>query len=357
MSAYDYGNARLRAMKSRLLTRAELNVLAGVETLDGLITSLSKTSYRKPIEAALARSSGMNCVVEALRSDFVQTMGKVKTFYSDQAQEIVILALRAYDIHNLKAILSGVARNALTADILSTLLPIGDLDYGLCLELVRGSGLHEVIDLLASMSFSISEPLLHLRKERPEAEISEMELVLDQWYFQEIKHVLPAEDSGELFLLALNLEADLINLITVLRFVSMPEEKKLLHKWLGSDDLKRLFVGPGSLAYNLLAQAGSQETPEGAVEILANTSYGPVLHAGLVDFHRSGRLSDFEKHLQRFRLGWMYRCIARDPLGFGVFLGYLALKVNEIHNLTWIAQGIQSGLKVDAIRAELEVLG
>ena len=65
-------------------------------------------------------------------------------------------------------------------------------------------------------------------------------------------------------------------------------------------------------------------------------------------------MSDFEKQLNRFRLRWMSRLISKDPLGIGVLLGFLALKINEISNIRWIAQGISLRLKVDAIRTELE---
>ena len=56
MSDYDYGNARLRAMKSRLLSWRELETLINIDNLQGLIAALTKTAYRKPVEAALALS-------------------------------------------------------------------------------------------------------------------------------------------------------------------------------------------------------------------------------------------------------------------------------------------------------------
>lgn len=355
MSAYDYGNARLRAMKSRLLSQREVEAMAGLATLDSLIAALSKTAYRKHVETALARSSGMECIVETLRNDLVHTLAQIRTFYTDDAQQIIILALQIYDVHNLKTILRGLAKNAPPADILSNLLPIGDLTYSICLELVRAPGPRGVIDLLASMGFPLARPLMQLRHEHPDADTSEMELALDQWHFSEAEKALQDIEGEELFLRGLKLEADLVNLIMVLRFTYTPEERKMLHQWLGSDELKRVFVGPGMLVFDLLTMATNQETIEGAVEILSGTPYGPALRAGLADFGRSRRLSDFEKHLNKFRLDWMSQWIARDPLGIGVFLGYVSLKVNEIKNLTWIAQGIQIGLPADSIRAELKV--
>jgi V/A-type H+-transporting ATPase subunit C len=98
---FDYGNARLRAMKSRLLTRRELEALVESSSISGLITALTRTAYRKPVELALVRASDMDCIVEAVRIDLVSTLGTLGNFYQGSAREMVILVLRAYDIHNL----------------------------------------------------------------------------------------------------------------------------------------------------------------------------------------------------------------------------------------------------------------
>ena len=73
-------------------------------------------------------------------------------------------------------------------------------------------------------------------------------------------------------------------------------------------------------------------------------------------YEGSNRLSSFEKCLKRLRLDWARRMFEKDPLGIGVLIGYLALKINEVGNLRWIANGIQMGLKPGSIHTELELL-
>ena len=153
---------------------------------------------------------------------------------------------------------------------------------------------------------------------------------------------------------ALDAEIDLINLLTMSRFVHAPAACPGARKRVGSDDLSRYFVGPGRLALGHLTRATTQQTLEAAIEILSRTPYGPPLSAGMVAYLRSGRLSDFERHLRGFRLRWMAGLMARDPLGIGVPLGYSALKASEVANLRWVAQGINLGLEADAIKAEME---
>lgn len=355
MSDYDYGNARLRAMKSLLLFRREVEALAEVNSMEGLISALIKTPYRRPVEAALARGKGLESVADALRNDLVETVGKLRSFYDGEAKEAVSYVLRSYDVHNLKAILRGLSRNALPGEIMPTLLPVGDLAHSILSDLARAPGPRGAIDLLASMGLPFAQPLLKLRALRPGAETFEMELMLEKWrdlaarrFFQQRSR------SMEVALEALNLDADLVNLLTTLRFIQFPSEQKLLKEKLGTEDRTILFLGPGNLSFDQLSRAGSETSLSAFVDDLADTVYGRSLKAGLEAFTQSGRLSEFERQLKLYRLGWNARQIVRDPLGIGVVLGFLALKTSEIRNLQWIAQGINTRMKAEVIRAELE---
>ena len=108
------------------------------------------------------------------------------------------------------------------------------------------------------------------------------------------------------------------------------------------------------MSFASLSHAGNQITVNVAVETLENTPYEAPLKTGVLAYAQSALLSDIEKRLKRLRLTWMSKQIGKDPLGIGVLLGYQALKVNEVSNNRWIAQGINLGLKPEAIRAELE---
>lgn len=354
MSDYDYGNARIRAMKSRLLSQLEIEALAKVESLQGLIAALTKSTYRKSVEAALARFSGTECIIQAVHNDLIHTVGKVHGFYQEQAGEMVSIVLRTYDIYNIKTILRGLEQNATPSEILTELLPIGDLSFGTLGELARVPNSRACADQMASMGLSFAQPLLKLRAERPGAEVAEMELVLEQWHYQEALQTLQqARRDGHVLISALQLEADLTNMLVVLRFAHAPSERKFLREWLDTDDFEALFVGPGRLSFSRLAHAGNQDTVQAAVETFARTPYIMPLNAGLAQYAQSAQLSNFEKHLLRYRLEWMSNQITQDPLGIGVLIGYLALKINEVNNIRWIAQALNLGYEAKAIIAEL----
>lgn len=278
--------------------------------------------------------------------------------------------LRSYDIHNLKTVLRGLGKHVSPAEILATLLPVGELDEITLAELSRAATPRVAADMLASMNLPFAGPLLKLYAEHPGADTTRMEMALESWYYREVSNYIEHNRHGsKVFAAAFALEADITNLITTLRFVHTPTERRIWREQAmvitskqpgapglssETDAIRRLLVSPGKLPFSLLERLANQDDMGNALKLLAGTDYFHCLDAGLQAYLQSRRLSELEKQLQRFRLHWMAHQIPSDPLGIGVFLGYLALKINEINNLRRIAQGIQAGLKPEAIRAEME---
>ena len=137
MPGYDYGNPRVRAMKSRLLTREALEDLTKLKDPPSLIAALSKTSYEAAVKTALTYTAGVVCVQEALRQDLLETLRKMRTFYSGPAHENLKLWVLRYDLHNLKAILRGLSQNFLADEILPALLPVGEIPESILKRLAR----------------------------------------------------------------------------------------------------------------------------------------------------------------------------------------------------------------------------
>ena len=357
MPDYDYGNARLHAMKSRLLSSRELDTLTDAGSLQGLISALTKTAYQKSVESALTRAAGMDCIEDALRNNLGNTVGKIYSFYTGSARKMVSIVLRAYDIHNMKAILRGLSKNIPVGEILKSLLPIGDLKYNLLRELARLHNPREAIDALVSMGQPIAWPLITLRAERPGAEFFELELALEQWHYRDARRSLRTANRLDGALTnALALEADLANILTALRFAREPAERDLLRDYFGDEQIGCLFIGPGHITFDMLTDACQQDDVAAAIEVLAGTGLEPALQAGLKLYEQSQHLSDIEKQLKHYRLKWMATQMIKDPLGIGVVLGYIAIKTNEVGNIRWIAHGIDLGLKAETIRDELEIV-
>ena len=114
-------------MKSRLLSRRDLEDLAGAGSLRALVAALAKTPYRRTLEAALVQLTDREAVLAALRADFEETATNLRRFYNGNAAVRVQLILRQYDVHNLKTVLRGLSSHAAPGEILAALLPVGML--------------------------------------------------------------------------------------------------------------------------------------------------------------------------------------------------------------------------------------
>lgn len=354
--SYDYGNARLRAMKSRLLTERDLEAMAGSENLERLIGALSQTNYREAVKSALVRSSGMACISNAIRINLVETMGKARKFYSDRAGNLVNLLFRYYDLHNIKAILRGISRHVPAEEISESLLPIGEISDSELSRLAQAGDVRVGIDMLASMRLPMARPLMKLRTEHPGAGTPEMELTLEKWYFEDIfEQVEEIRRGTDTFRQSLEVDADLFNLNCLVRFVEAPEERRMLHKWIGTENVCLLMVGPGKLSYDTLQLLSNRRTLREAIDALAGTAYEEALLAGFEAYQETGQLSEIERHLNRFRFQWRTGLATKDPLGIGVVIGYMALKTNEVSNIRRIAHGIRLAMSPSAIRNSLEV--
>lgn len=351
MPDFDYGNARLRAMKSRLLTRQVLEELAGAASIPELINALTKTPYREAIEAALVQYGGVETIAQARRINLIHTVSKVRHFYSGQAAELASWVLRRYDMENAKAILRGLSQQVPANEILASTLPIGELQPADLDTLARSAHARAAIDLLATWRFPLAQPLLALRAQKANADLFEMELALEQWYFRTA--VTATKENGESLHQSLMFHADVTNILTVLRLVGETEAAAFLRQHFDAQDAIPLFIGPGHVSFALLTEAARQEPVRRAVEVLVHTSYGAALASTLEQYRITNRLSDFEYALQRQQLKHALSLLIRDPLGIGVLIGFMALKMNELANLRRIVQGVYLGETPDRIRAEL----
>jgi len=355
MPGFEYGNARLRAMCSYLLTHSALLEMAGAKDLPEYTRLLLKSPYQKSIEAALAQSGALDVILSGLRADFIATTVKVRGLFEKSEAALVDLVFLEYDVHNVKTILRGVARQVPRAEIENALLPVGRTSETLLAELLRGSSPREVVDILATIGHAFARPLLALRAGQPGAALAEMEKALARQRFEEIdRHARENPDGAGLLLQAARWEMDANNLLIVLRFAHAPGEKRYINGGQGHNGCEALFPALGTIGLERLGAMYAARNVKSALEALGDSGFGQALQDGLAAYERTGRLSAIEKALRLYLLRWRAMQIAKDPLGIGVLPGYMALKANELANLRRIALAIQFKVYPEASRAELE---
>lgn len=353
MSEFDYGNARVRGMKSRLLSSTQLEMLADAHTLTMFTSELARTAYRTATErATVTQASGIGRIGVLLHDDLVMTLGKLTAFYKGSAQRQVAFWLSRYDVHNLKVILHGISQNISPEEMILAIIPVGDLSSDVLNYLMEADDGRAVVDTLITLEFAIARPLLDLRSRHPGASIRQMAHALDCWYFDEAER--QADEFSPVLRNTVATEADILNMMTMLRFAHAPAERERLDSIDDYSALEELLVGAGTLKSDRLLQVGLAPTVADGVRILESTSYKPALQAGLKDYKKHEALTIIETHLRRFQRKLVERYITQDVLGMGVPLGYITLKEREVRTLIQIAWGIHLGQSNTTIKSALE---
>jgi V/A-type H+-transporting ATPase subunit C len=360
-SGYDYGNARLRAMRSRLLKEADYSNLLAKGNLEELINALAETPYKEDIEVALTRRAGVQCVFEAARANLTRTLQQIRNFFEGESRTLIDLLLRRWDRHNLLAILRGQSQEVSPETVLTTIIPIGQLDEVSLRELARQPSLRAVIDLMTIWQLPYATVL---RRVQPRAgawpDLDQLELALNRFHYTSLQAILSQGNGNKAVVLEhLRTEIDRVNLITSLRLVRRPDLVPVVQQRYNASDARPLLLEPGGhmpvpLLAELINQAGGLE---GIVRSLQDSRYGQALEAGWRRYQAGeGGLVAFERELERWQAKQFTAMFTRDPLSIAIPIGYMGCKELEVANLRLIAQAVALGLKRDEVQQELIIV-
>lgn len=344
-TGYGYGNARLRAMRSRLLTQTDYDDLLGRASLEELITALTETPYKEDVEMALVRLDGVSCVFEALRANLTRTLRQVRNFFEGPPQILVDLLLRRWDRHNLLTILRGQSQHASAEEVLLALAPVGQLDSVSLRELVRQPDLRAALDLMTTWRLPYAHALRQVQaRTGATPDLDQLELALNRFHYTLLFETLGTGNGNHAIVRDyLQSEVDLINIRTALRLVRSPELAHLVLQRYHLASTRPLLIEPGGkISPNQLVEliAGANG-PEAIVQGLAGTRYGPALQAGWQRYQaEKDGLPPLERALERWQVEYATKMLTSNPLGIAVPIGYLSSKETEVANLRLVAQAV-----------------
>ena len=147
---YEYGNARVRAMRARLLSRHTLEGFVARYDVEQMVSLLAQSDYGADIAVAMTRFAGAECVEEAARSNLGRTGSAIRSFYESTAGSLVRLLLSRYDRQNVIAALRGVATRSGPDETAKAWLPAGVIGEPLLRELASQPDLRHAVDLMAT---------------------------------------------------------------------------------------------------------------------------------------------------------------------------------------------------------------
>jgi V/A-type H+-transporting ATPase subunit C len=337
---FPYVNARVRAMRSRLLTPGQMDELVATPHLAGLLQALSATPYAPDLQEALARYDGLRAVDAALARNLQRTAHAILGFADGPARHLIRLLLLRWDLANLRAIVRGRHAGRSAEEILDAIVPAGTLSE-VALKEMAG---HQDITALAGTLDLLDHPLADALVEgvaeyAKTGDLLGLELRLERAYADHVMRQTAGRRDARALRDMLMMEIDAANLKTALRLASVdgPSEGERL----------RFFIPGGRLVTAKSFLALSVASTQASAWLHLRIQGFPIkeLPRDLIVFER-----DLDVQLAHTMAG---RYIGGDPLGLDIVIGYLAMKTAEVANLRLIARGKFLGLAEDVVRREM----
>lgn len=341
---FVFGNTRLRARKSALLTAAAYEALLG-RPVEGVQEALAETAYRPELEATLARGAGKRALELAIRDHLGRALAEMRTFYRDRARELVDVILARFDLQNLLTLLRGQVRHRPAEVVLASIVPLGPLGDGTAEEVARRDEPAAAIELLAAWRLPDPATAAALTRAWPRFErtqdLAHLEHELVRAHAERVERELARAPETLRELIAR--ERDATNTLTVLR----------LRTALQVDELTALppapesgrFLPGGRIGESALDEALHMPARPDAVARLAaaarRADWQALLgrYASADDVDASDLLL-LQRELEAARVRWALRLfLTGDPLGIDIPVAYTVAKENEARNLRLVAEG------------------
>jgi len=343
MPDFPYINARVRAMRSRLLDAGRMEELLALPTLEAFVQALTTTPYGPDLQAALARAPALQAVDVALARNFYHTTTKVLSFADGRARALIEVVLMRWDLLNLRLILRGKHSGTSPEEIAANLIPAGGLHEAALRELAAQPDVPGVVGAFSGLDHPFVVPLQHGLAEYVETkDLFALELRLDRFYATHGLRVASGSGHNQQVVRALlQAELDATNAKTAVKLQTVPG--------LAPQEKARFFIPGGRiLGEELFLLLADRATAEQGLKWLRVQGF-PVKAAG-------DDLTAFERALDLAMVRAQTSLYLGDPLGIDVVVAYLALKSAEVRNLRLIARSKQLGIPRDRVRREMVVV-
>lgn len=348
MTGYEYGNARLRAMRARLLGAGELADLHATGSLDRMLGRLADTAFAPDVEAAIPRATGLRRLDTALRSNLSKTLTAMSGFYEGAAGERVAVLLDRWIREDLRTLVRLPDAPG-TADVHGLLVPVGALDAAALSELAGRTSVRGRVELAVAWRLPSpgAAPLLTraLAGYERTGDRTTLEAAVDAAFAVRLSEVFGDERSRAARLL--RAEVDARNLLTALRIRRARE----LDEPVPPGDP---FVEGGNRATDDWRVLLDEQDP---ARIPGRPAVGVIPGweaevAGWVADRDLTRLADGLR--RRITTEATAGFAAGDPLGFDIPVAYTFSKEAEIRDLRLVGRAILHGLGPDQVLGRLE---
>jgi len=339
-------NARVRGMKSSLLSRNELESMLDNGKVDQIGDTLLKSPYEVELAEALSRYQGADAVEDAVSRNLVNTFGRLRAMCREESAALADIFISRWDLGAVKSLLRNRHHGVNAESGASSLLPSASMPHAVQRELASQDTMETLVRGLIAWNSGLCRPLADALPAYQETKnLRVLEDALDRGYFVNNLVRLGSfrSDDAKFIQDLLRAEIDRINL----RRLFEPRPAGV-----AAEDVVRELLPRGTLTDAVLREIASAPSPERAAEVVSRSPYGDMAEA-LAAFGQTGRFSALERQFELKFLDKLRRAAQRQGIGLASLLRYAWLKYNEVTNLRIIALGLAARLPKARLEQEI----
>lgn len=343
---FAYMNARVRALKSHLFSRAQIEELLRQDDLERMTNVLLDSVYHTELTEALSRFKGADAIEEAVTRHLVTISQMLVSRAEDRPRELLVTLLTRWDLRNVKSLLRIRHHKVPAREAAHLLMPGADMSPAFQRKLADAESMEELVGQLVAWNPDLCSGLAKALPEYQEThKLAVLEEALDRQYFVDNAHRLAqsSDENDQLLHYFLQLEIDLINLRLALQRLRLEREAPIPEE---------RFLPEGTLSPRVMARLGAVPDAGAAAEMLKGTRYDDFVEA-LYQFMQTKRFSPVERLFERVLMNELRKLAIREPLGLGVVMDFAWRKYNEGINLRLVARGLAGHLPAGRVREEL----
>lgn len=338
---YPYVTARVKAKKPKLLRRDDYVKLVASSPAE-IARTLQEGIYKREVDELASKYRGATLVERATRLNLSRSYTDVASYATGELQKLILLYLQRYDVYNIKTVLRGKLAGAKDEEIESELIPAGALKADQLGQLAKLGHVDEVLERLGKTLYG---PLLREGLEGGRREnLARVENEMDKLYYRTLIHAIdPTSEPKRAFLNFVRLEADILELKTILRLRAGGVE----------DPLPYLVDPEGGALDGPMAVRLMRAAPEEFAHEVEALRLGTPVAQALTQYFQDQDLNKVVIALDKALLASATGFSRRYPLSILPVVDFILRKRVEVDNVRIIAAGKEHGLPEETIRGLL----
>lgn len=319
-----YINARIRGMKSYLLSENKYEELLNKRNFSEFVEGMKDTSYKDFLPPSYPEPS-LKEILDGINKEVINCLNKIMKFSSGKPGNLISHILQRFTLSNIRAIIRGKMRKIPNDEIREALFPIYPLDMPKIEELLKKETAFEVAEMLITWRIELPFPITrYVLKMIRNEELSEAEYYLEKAYFENTLNELKNTTDDKIILHVLKSWIDMRNIIGSL----------LLLKYNIKPSGKIKYIEGGYTSDRILKELAESNDLEEGLKFISTTPYRKIFSEGKVD------ISSFEKRFEESLTAWSVKGFLKDPLSIALPVAYIFSKYNELINLRIIVYAI-----------------